>query len=261
MKKGIIVEHRSHYTIIMDNEGMFHKAEPIQEKDIGVETAYQPKTFPLDAFFVFLKRGRWTLLSMVLICLLCISPLYLLLDRNEAYAVVSLDVHPSLTIKVDENYKVLDVMAMNKVAQDVVQQLETKGKTLITYTDDLLTYLETQDNMSPPASLLMAFSYYGERNGRGWQENIKQHYQDYSYPVVIYEVSEKLRKKAENESISMNQAVADLLAAEEAAEIQPVFLEQEDSNLFLNQEQKELIKNFYQAPSFKSTELQEINSY
>ncbi|WP_066191827.1 MULTISPECIES: anti-sigma-I factor RsgI family protein [Gracilibacillus] len=254
MKKGIIVEHRPFYTIIMDREGVFHKAEPIREKDIGVETIYKPKPSRVRSFFMMFQDHKWRWLPMALVCLLIISPLYLLLGKNETYAVISIDINPSLNIKINQNYEVLEAVPMNKSAEEMLKQIDIQGKSLTAFTDDMLDYLPAHQENAVPYSLLMAISYFDEKDNPAFQEAFHQHLQKLGYSTAIYEVSDQLRRMAEKEYISMNKVVANLLKTNETDAIQPVSVDQEDSALFLSKEKQELIKNFYDHASEEEKE-------
>ncbi|MFD2655068.1 anti-sigma factor domain-containing protein [Gracilibacillus thailandensis] len=248
MKKGIIVEHKSRYTIVMDKDGVFHKAIPMKEKDIGMETLYQQKQSIWQSFFLFFKGPiKWQLVPMVLICLLLISPLYIWVADEKAYAVVSIDINPSMNITIDENYHVLDVEPMNEDAEQLMDNLEVKNRTITSLTDEILNII-TMDREEPEADrpVLMAVSYIDEeKQDHHFEDELGSYYQHLGYQVAIYEVSEELRTQSELEHVSMNELTAQSLEVSGGSDVKQVATENDTPKTSLNTEERELIENFY----------------
>ncbi|WP_018934594.1 anti-sigma-I factor RsgI family protein [Gracilibacillus lacisalsi] len=248
MKKGIIVEHKSRYTIVMDKDGVFHKAIPMKEKDIGMETLYQQKQSIWQSFFLFFKGPiKWQLVPMVLICLLLISPLYIWVADEKAYAVVSIDINPSMNITIDENYHVLDVEPMNEDAEQLMDNLEVKNRTITSLTDEILNLI-TMDTEEAEADrpVLMAVSYIDEeKQDHHFEDELGSYYQHLGYQVAIYEVSEELRTQSELEHVSMNELAAQSLEVSGGSDVKQLATENDTPKTSLNTEERELIENFY----------------
>ncbi|WP_208589910.1 anti-sigma-I factor RsgI family protein [Gracilibacillus suaedae] len=249
MKKGIIVEHKSRFTIVMDKDGVFHKAIPMKEKDIGMETLYQPKESIWQSFFLFFKGEpiKWQIVPMVLICLLLISPLYIWVADEKAYAVVSIDINPSLNITIDKNYHVLDVEPMNDDAKQLMDNLEVKNRTITSLTDEIINMI-TLDKAEQDAGrpVLMAVSYLdGDKQDHHFEDDLGSYYQQLGYQVAVYEVSEEFRTQAEAEHVSMNELTAQSLEVSEGSDVKQVATENDTPKSSLNTEERELIENFY----------------
>ncbi|SFL41653.1 hypothetical protein SAMN04487943_101443 [Gracilibacillus orientalis] len=247
MKKGIIVEHTSRYTIVMDKNGVFHRAVPMKEKEIGTETFYQQKKSVLQSFFNFFKGSiTWKLVPMVLICLLLLSPLYIWLAGNKAYAVVSIDINPSLNITIDEQYQVLDVEPMNDDAEQLMDNLEVKNRTITSLTDEIIDKVTVNTEAEADRPVLMAVSYYDENNqDHHFEDELGSYYQQLGYQVAIYEVSKELRAQAETDHVSMNELTAQSLEESLGSEVKQISTENDTLETSLDTEERELIENFY----------------
>ncbi|SHM50031.1 anti-sigma-I factor RsgI family protein [Gracilibacillus kekensis] len=246
MKKGIIVEHNRRYTIVMDKYGMFHKAIPIKEKEIGMETYYQPKKKSWFLSFFFINGPKWKIAPMILICLLLISPLYIWIAQDEeAYAVVNIDINPSIKIMIDEDYQVLETEAMNKDADKLLKDIDIRDHTITSLTDQLIELSQTELGLKKGRPVLMAVSYYNQVADHKFEEKLDQHYQQLGYKVAIYEVTEELRAQAETDHVSMNQLTAEQIKNTNNSEVTNLTSEDNGTSSSLDQEEKELIQNYY----------------
>ncbi|MGP4038399.1 anti-sigma-I factor RsgI family protein [Gracilibacillus sp. D59] len=246
MKRGIVVEHKLRYTIVMDKNGVFHKAIPIKDKEIGMETFYQQKESVWQSFFMLFKGSiRWKIVPMVLMCLLLLSPLYLWVADNNAYAVVSIDINPSMNITIDENYQVIDVEPMNDDAEQLMDILEVKNHTIKSLTDEIFDLVTTDSGTEEKRPVLMAVSYFNDQEDHQFEDELGSYYQQQGYQVAIYEVSKELRTQSEAEHVSMNELTAQTLGESVEAEVKQISTESDTSKPSLDNEERELIENFY----------------
>ncbi|WP_058308325.1 anti-sigma-I factor RsgI family protein [Gracilibacillus massiliensis] len=247
MKKGIIVEHNKRYTIVMDKNGMFHKAIPIKEKEIGMETYYQPKKKSWFLSLFFIGGPKWKIAPMILICLLLLSPMYIwIAEDEEAYAVVNIDINPSIKVMIDEDYQVLEMEAMNKDADQLLKNMDLKGHTITSLTDELIEFSQNELGLNKDRPVLMAVSYYdNQAENKQFEEKIDEYYQQLGYKVAIYEVAEELRTQAETDHISMNQLTAEQINNSDNSEVTNLSSENNNTSSSLDDEEKELIQNYY----------------
>ncbi|MGN8644734.1 anti-sigma-I factor RsgI family protein [Gracilibacillus sp. HCP3S3_G5_1] len=259
MKKGIIVEHKLRYTIVMDKDGVFHKAIPMKEKEIGMETFYRLKESFWQSFFIFFKGAlMWKIIPMVLMCLLLLSPLYIWVSDNKAYAVVSIDINPSLNITIDEKYHVLDIDPINDDAEKLMDNLEVKNHTITSLTDKIIEIVSTEsEQKEADHPILMAVSYYNEQQDKHIEDELVNYYQQLGYQVAIYEVSEEFRKIAETEHTSMNELTAQALNKNIGVDEKQLSSDNVLPQLSLNNKDRELIVNFYNHDEKEGEAIQE----
>ncbi len=247
MKKGIIVEHYKRYTIVMDKDGLFHKASPVKEKEIGMETYFQPEEKRWFHSLFSDHKSQWKIATMILICLLFLSPLYIWLAEEKAYAVVHIDINPSFDVMIDADYRVLKIEGINEDAKKIVESLEVKGHKLTTLTDEIIEFAD-DDRGNRERPLLMAVSYFQDQNDdQQFEEDINNYYQELGYEVAIYQVPEELRNQADNEHVSMNQLTAQQIRNKNDSEKMNSSSDDISPSSSLDDEEKELINNYYNS--------------
>ncbi|MFC4403124.1 anti-sigma factor domain-containing protein [Gracilibacillus xinjiangensis] len=255
MKKGIIVEHKRSYTIVMDRQGIFHKAKPVKESEIGTEISFEIKEGGLSPFLVFRKKKNMRMAAMILLCLSLAFPLYLMTNNHQAYAIVSLDINPSVNIEIDQNYHIIGIEPMNDDAKKLLENLDLENKTLIEVSEKIIEQSQVQFDLENNAPILMAVSYLKDDSDNTLVvQELENYFTEKEYPVAIYEVSKALRTQAEKENISLNQMIAQEIDDEEtiviSADNSTDEVEEKEQDLpDLNEEERELIYNFYYEPS------------
>ncbi|MDX8045660.1 hypothetical protein SH601_06625 [Gracilibacillus sp. S3-1-1] len=262
MKKGIIVEHQSRYTIVMDKHGVFHKTIPMKNKDIGMETFYQPKKNVWQSIGTFINEGlfTWKTIPMVLVCLLMVSPLYLWVsDNNEAYAVVSFDINPSLNITINKEYEVMEVEAINNDAARLLEHIDITDQTLATLTNKIVENVVGTKDKEVHRPILMAVSYFTDQHDKRLQEEMNDFYQEMGYHIAVYEVSDEFRSRAESEHVSMNELTAQAIEESDDNGVAQVSADSQPISSSLNNEDEEIIVNYYRNKEDNHQE-QEIDS-
>ncbi|UOQ46744.1 hypothetical protein MUN88_11595 [Gracilibacillus caseinilyticus] len=248
MKKGIVVEHRSRYTIVMDKHGVFHKAVPIKQIEIGMETFFHEKKSFWHQFCMFFKGSNWKIVPMALICLLLLSPLYILVTEDQAYAVVSIDINPSLNVTIDENYRIIDVDPINDDAKQLMKSLEMENHTITSLTDEIFeTIKQNGGEFETGHPMLMAVSFYNGEADEQFEAQLNNHFQSLGYQVAIYEVPEAFRTEAESEHVSMNELAAKTITAGSDSDenADKVGSEGDISTSSIDADEKQIIENYY----------------
>ncbi|GAE93369.1 hypothetical protein JCM21714_2447 [Gracilibacillus boraciitolerans JCM 21714] len=260
MKKGMIVEHKKRYSIVMDKNGVFHKVRPIKEKQVGMEALYQPKGRVKGSNLSVIRDVKWKIASMVVICLLFISPIYIWLTEEEAYAVINIDINPSLNIMIDDNYRVLDVKAINEDAETLLKNIELKNQTITSFTDEIIERTRMEFGTARDRPVLFAVSYFYDHHEEDlFEAKLNQHYQQKGYPVAIYEVPEELRIQAEKDQISMNRLTAESIDHSKKAEVtKQLSSEKKKSTSSLDEEEIELIQNYYNKNEEEETSINQM---
>ncbi|UOQ86680.1 anti-sigma-I factor RsgI family protein [Gracilibacillus salinarum] len=257
MKKGIVVEHRSRYTIVMDKHGVFHKAVPIKQIEIGMETFFHEKKSFWHQVCMLFKGSRWKIAPMALVCLLLLSPLYILVTEDQAYAVVSIDINPSLNVTIDENYRIIDVDPINDDAKQLMQSLNVENHTITSLTDEILDAIkQTGGELETGRPMLMAVSFYNGKADEQFEAQLNNHFQSLGYQVAIYEVPEALRTEAESEHVSMNELAAKTITAGSDSDdnVDTVDSEKDISASSIDEDEKQIIENYYNENKADTTE-------
>lgn len=250
MEKGIIVEHKKRYTIVMDKQGMFHKV-PAMKEAIGKEVTYQPINPTRTPIFFLSVNRKWKWAAMLFLCLLICSPIYFWLTENDAYAVVSIDLNPSMNLTINRNFEVLTVEAVNEDAEEIVSENDLNGQSITAFTDQLLQLARSDPGPNEKKAVLVAISYLKEEADLAiFEEELSSYFDSADYTLTIYEVPPDLCSKAKTEHISMNKVMADFLNKKDSVT--------EDAYTSLDDEEKELIRYYYHYhPSLNEEETTE----
>lgn len=241
MEKGIVVEHKKRYTIVMDKEGMFHKA-PAMKEAIGKEVIYQPYPSRTPFFFISANR-KWKWAAMIFLCFLICSPIYFWLTENDAYAVVSIDMNPSMNLTINRNFEVLTIEAINEDAKEIVSQNDLNGQSITAFTDQLLQLARSDPGSNGKQAILVAISYLNEEADPAiFEEKLSSYFDLSDYTFTIYEVSTELCVKAQTEHISMNKVMAETLYKGRDSEKDILT---EEAYTSLDDEERELIRYYY----------------
>ncbi|KIV60008.1 hypothetical protein AM501_17035 [Aneurinibacillus migulanus] len=147
-KKGIVLEIRGQYLIVMTSSGEFCKVPPAE--GLITEGEEIEFTHTLEASGSTPARGKryawksWTYAAAACLLLLITAlPLWNMVFAS-AYAMVSIDINPSFELEVDEKYEVTDVHALNKDAERIMPDIDWQKHTLTEVTKDILSEARKQ---------------------------------------------------------------------------------------------------------------------
>ncbi|WP_277678137.1 anti-sigma-I factor RsgI family protein [Gracilibacillus dipsosauri] len=246
MKKGIIVEHKKRYSIVMDRQGLFHKVRPLQKEEIGMEIQFKSKSYIWDHILPLFRGVPFKIATMAIICVLLLSPIYLWVSKEDVYAVVSIDINPSINVSIDQNFQVLKLEALNEDAEQVVSQINWQNKSFFIVSEKIIELSQNTFELSNDSPVLMAISYLHQKNEKNMMDELNQYYGENQHEMAIYEVKEAIRNEAQKEQKSMNEVAAQELEKEATAISTSSVEENEESLPDLDEEEEELIHNFYQ---------------
>lgn len=209
MKKGLIVEHRRRYTIVLAKNGVFYKAKPLHDKQIGEDVLFEEMMKKKS----FIRFPKIAMIPVIVLVILMISPLYLWLANDKVYAVISIDINPSLNVMVDKDYRVLEIRANNEDGQQVLQDLELKEKTLEEITTNILQYVKTNFAIEEDAPVLVAVSYTDVENASDTVVNeMNDQIEELGFQGTVYQAAEDWRIQSEEQEVSMNMIAHEILA-------------------------------------------------
>ncbi|MBM7571613.1 anti-sigma factor domain-containing protein [Aquibacillus albus] len=242
MKKGIVVEQHRRYTIIMDNNGQFHKAEPVHDAAIGSETTFYPKQISRLQTLLFSDAPvLFKAVATVIVLLIVSFPLYQLFERDEVYAFVDISINPSVEIALNEKMEVEEIQPLNQDAKALLEEIEDlRGQSIQTAADDLISKSQELNLISELNAVLIGIHYTDQPNEESLITEILDDYfiqnPKKELKIATFEIPNDVREKAEAQKISMNELLASSLNEESSL--------QDDSSK-LNEEEKELIQSYF----------------
>jgi hypothetical protein len=137
-KKGIVLEIREQYLIVMTSGGEFCKVpaidKPLAEGDEVefTEVMEASKTARPHASW-----RRWTYAAACVLLLITVLPLWNMVFAS-AYAAVSIDINPSFEVEMDKQYEVTEVTALNQEAKEMLEDIDWKNRKITEVTKEIL---------------------------------------------------------------------------------------------------------------------------
>ena len=173
------------------------------------------------------RARRWLQagLSAAAVLLIAIGVFSLMGQDKEAFAIVGLDVNPSIEISVDDNERVFHVDALNEEAEVVLSDLELTGTDLNTACHAVVGSMLVKGYLSSDTnSILVSVRSLDAKRGKEIEqrlsEGLNSFMEDSKIAVAILgqyvESSEGLERFAEDQAISLGKAelIKKLLAVE-----------------------------------------------
>lgn len=159
---GIVLELEANHAIVMRKDGHFVRIPRTSEMGVGMEVGWEPvtRTVPTQSAVQPLRLRRKSTLrgwrigaAGIAACLAVSAGLSFGMGvfsptQAEAYAFVSLDINPSVSIQVDKKLVVIDATGMNADGVSLLQHLKLKGEPLQKAISNVVN-AALQDHMIP----------------------------------------------------------------------------------------------------------------
>ncbi len=188
--KGLVVEKRAHYSIILTPTGKFKKVYGVFREEVGQEIPIKSRIAVPGAVFA----------AIALVVIFMSLTLPAIMGQNQVYAYVTLDINPSVEFAIDEHHLVLKARPYNQEADDILTGLEYKGRevelVLAEFTRAALSLRRPDD--SEPNRVLVSF----------YSEHIED---EQSAEAELTRIMEAQRKvlQSSGEQIAINTVVID----------------------------------------------------
>jgi hypothetical protein len=126
MKKGIILEIKNRYLVILTPEGEFIKGTKMHDEyNVGQEITFDPFIRKIKFPQVNLP-AKISSAAVAMVLIICIALLNLF-SQNKAYAYVSIDINPSVELVLNKNLKVIKASALNDDGEKVLSKIDVNG--------------------------------------------------------------------------------------------------------------------------------------
>ncbi len=167
MKKGIVMEMRRRYMIVMRRDGAFQKARRIPEAAVGMEVHFQPfdekRPSVWHSFVGERTRIPFRITAMACALLLLLLPVYFMMQEEEVYAYVNVAINPNMELEIDDKLKVHSIKPQNDDAEVFLEQLKDySGKGLEEVLQIIMQETERADMLKNGKSMLVGISYIPE---------------------------------------------------------------------------------------------------
>lgn len=242
MKKGIIMEKHRRFTVIMQKDGIFHKALPIDDAVIGTEVSYQPMEMKKNYYFSGKKtRVPVRMLAMACLLLLLVVPFYFFNNTSNTYAYVSIDINPSIELEIDEKLKVQSITPLNDDAEILISQLtDFQGSKFEQVIDQIMSKSEKEGLTANGKNILIGVSYVPDEPEVSALDSIDNHFvtNESGWKVATFQVPGNIRDTAMKNKQSVNEFMASNV-------IESIDSSKESTKIQVNDEEEALINSFY----------------
>lgn len=157
MNTGIVMEVKEKFVIVMTKNGEFLKAEKQENANIGEEikyTMYQEKRkkFMIPKFQIAV--------ASILIFFLAFASFFSPFGNQEVYAMITMDINPSLELDVDKNFHVQKIKAYNSDAQSVIETLHKwEGEPLYVVADLIIESSDKKGFLKENGEIVISYNF------------------------------------------------------------------------------------------------------
>ncbi|MGP4106541.1 anti-sigma-I factor RsgI family protein [Virgibacillus sp. L01] len=251
MNKGIVMEKHRCYTIVMQKDGAFQKALPIDDADIGAEVYFQLKETKMNLLFnQFSSRNKQVpvrLIAMTIMLFVLVMPFFFVMNSNETYAYVNIDINPSVELEVNEKLKVQSINPLNDDAKVLINQLSKyKGKELENVIDNIMNTSEKAGLLKNGKNMLVGVSYMLDSKKISVVDTVDKYFSDHKtdWKIATFKVPTEIRKQAKENKQTMNELMATSLAeSQETDDVSEV--DDTDRKEPVNEKEEAIINSFY----------------
>lgn len=173
MNKGIIMEVKQNYAIIMNDDGHMDKISKKKNMAIGQKIFYFEEDIIRTNNIRNIRSNSFmkTIGSIAALFLIAFTFFYQLSYKEAAYAVVSLDINPSIQIEVDNNKTILKVEGMNDDGKNINFK-ELKGLNINEGIQKIKNILVEKNYLKENRDVLVAFALVNEDENTDYEESV-----------------------------------------------------------------------------------------
>ena len=171
--KGVIIDIHDKYIIVMDESGGLLKIRRKENVNIG-----QAILFADDDIIVDKKVNKiikiWTvpIVTAALIFISIVSGIINVNNKNTPYDLLTFDINPSFSIKVNKDNTVINAVALNDDAKSLDID-KIKNKSLNEALKLIKTSLKENKNFEDKNSLIVGVSFLEENKNIEFEDNVK----------------------------------------------------------------------------------------
>lgn len=241
------MEQHQKYTIVMTHDGLFEKAYPVKGAEIGFEVAYEPFTKNENSSRLREKFFTVRVIAIACICLIMLFPLYMVVNGDEAYAYVDIDINPSMELEVNSSLEITNVTPFNEEAELIIHELgDLTGKEIDDAIAIIMMKSEDKGFVNSAKNVLIGVHYIKETETEPIINRIDERFETTDWELVTIKIPEDVRVVAEENNQSMNEALAKKVTEEPDEELQSIVTEEDSQVLqsfYLNKNAKADVTN------------------
>ncbi|ARI78176.1 anti-sigma-I factor RsgI family protein [Halobacillus mangrovi] len=258
MRKGIVMEQKKEYTIVMTHDGRFHRARCLQHAEVGMEVHFQAlqEKQTLFQWSQIIDKSHFKVAIITLALLLAFFPMYSWYGSNQAYAYVNIDINPSVELELNDKMQVLDISPKNEQAEEVLANLngwKKRDASEVAY--DMINLSREMGYVNSDNQVLIGISYIQSDQIDEYSKQMEQFLAERSTGMTIatFLVPEEIRQKANKSDQSVNAIMAERIDSRSASNIDENVSE---VSITVEDDDKEIIQSFYKKTPPSSDEVE-----
>lgn len=169
--KGIILEVKEKYSLVLKDDSTVVRIRNKENMEVGDTIFFlEEDLYEVNKSRNTMKNKIIPILTVAAMLVLLVLPMIKNNTTGEAYALMSIDVNPSIEFELDENKNIVNVYGVNDDGKDINLD-ELKGKTLEEGIKILETYLSK--NYSNTKEGIVGFTFINKINNNKYEEEVK----------------------------------------------------------------------------------------
>ena len=174
--KGIVIDINDKFAIVMINSGEVIKIKLKGKLCVGDTIMFTEKDIVKDKKVSQFKNKK-LIIPIVTAALICLIVTFNVTSKYinnilTPYALVTLDINPSIGLEVDEENIVLNAKGLNNDGNKI-NIGELKGKSLNDATKILKDYIENNKEIKNKDSMIVGFAFLNNKEDKTFEENVQ----------------------------------------------------------------------------------------
>jgi hypothetical protein len=210
--KGIVMDVKKNYMIVMSDEGGFYRARKEEAYDVGKEVSFIP--LPERKKFFPFPNWKIKLASFATACTVLSGILFAVIPGSvPVYAYVSIDINPSIEFSVGSNWNIIKTTFVNKDGKELLSTLPNmQGKPIDFALAQIVLVAKKEGKLSNKGNVWIT-SVLANRNQSGApaMNKLKQLQTDLEVKekvqIQVGTTTEKVRENAEKIGVSPEKYV------------------------------------------------------
>lgn len=214
MAKGIIMEIKKDYLIVMDKDGFIEKAQKENFLySIGEEIQYRVYELENERFLtknlLDIFRNKMAVASLMIVMIILVPLMNNFMFSNQTLAMVFIDVNPSVGLEINNDLEVIKLFSYNEDGDEIVRVVEWKNKDLELVIGSIIKETEKAGYIKNGREMLLSFSVENKDKGEKIEKFSKkiekienEVHQKYQMDVYVSKINQEDIEKAQKENVS-----------------------------------------------------------
>lgn len=205
--KGVVLKKKRKSYIVVTPNGEFLRTKTKENYQIGEEINFEQED-EIPSFNFFFKPQFMKLAVAMVMLFAVILPLHLL-KSEDAYAYVTVDINPSVEMKINKQYEVVGIKGLNNDGKTLVREIKHwKKRDFNEVTKQVIKKAEEEGKLGKKREVLMSIAYKNEKEEKAFvkfEEKTREIETITKVEITRFEIQKDTREKAVKMKVSPNK--------------------------------------------------------